>query len=1363
MKHTYKSMLIAAMALAVGSAGYLTTDLWRNHPGSKEIAVKEEIPGVPQSAIERIKEQIAKQEYHISYDEATQTLQSPNRKQNLRAYYKPGQLTVQNRVDSAGHNFKLHLVNDGIYADGKKILSARTDAEPSNKENKLEIDHDGFTEEFINTEDGVRQNFIVSNAPEDTRNLQVRLSAKGLKAQNGARNEIRFYHEDTNGKVENFLVYSDLHCWDANKKPLDATLAYVNDHVEINVAVDGAAYPVTIDPILANGNPNDADKTIELDHSNAWLGFSVSSAGDVNKDGYSDVIVGAPLYDWNGVDAGVAYVFPGSANGLGLNGQRLNRNQALAQMGYSVASAGDVNKDGYSDVIVGSPYWEDGQNNEGAAFLYYGGPVDPVNAPIGINPGNFTILQPDQADAGFGVSVALAGDVNADGYSDFLVGAHMYDKDQLNEGVAFLYYGGNGGPNLAKTEILDNIQSGAMFGYAVAGAGDVNADGASDIIIGARLYTEGELYEGAAFVYLGSINSTPVIASQPLKIQINQPDARLGHVVSTAGDVNGDGYADIAIGAYMFDNGLSNEGAVYVHLGGQNGINPNPHKIIEGEQLEAQFGWSIASAGDVNGDGYGDILVGSRFFSNGQNHEGAVFIYQGSSLGLNATPVSKIESNQGDGWLGSAVAGAGDVNGDGYSDIIIGCYTYDHGQNDEGQVYIYHGKPGNIGPLPKAAGYSSVSGSLAGSSVSNAGDINGDGLEDMIVGAPNFDQGQVGEGAAFISYGDAATGTVGNISFPSNEINAHLGCSVSGAGDTNGDGYDDVIIGASGAQNGVNVGAAYIILGGPQGIASAPSKTLYAANQGFGISVSDAGDINRDGYDDVIVGAPFASKSNPAISQCGAVFVYLGSANGVISPGTIVYSGIAGAKMGNSLDNAGDVNGDGFNDIIAGASQANIGKNKEGAAFIWYGNIAGIPSNTPWSNSLSLDQADAEFGTSVSGAGDVNGDGYGDVIVGAPKHDNGQSDEGVASVFYGSNGGCSIGNKTLLDANQSNASFGKSVGGFTDVNGDGYDDVVVGAPQYDGLSANGGGVWVFHGSPGGIVTSAAFSTTGAQVESHMGESVSGAGDLNGDGYGDILVGIPGYDQSGITNGGVTWAYFGNDGATGKNKRNNIRLYNTNLTTVMTASQTSQNNAGVSLYPTSFLGRNNGRLLWSWAQHGTAFTKPQNAPMTNSTASDGAQASYMSLSGSEMKNLINKQWSATRVRVRIKYELATALTGQVYSPWRYVPEYLLYVPVGSVPELVGEEVETAKILDKTPEYRDIISVYPNPVSERLFIKTDNADQIKSLQLISSNGSTALTSTRPQTELDVKHLTPGTYILMINRKDGTQTSHRVLIKK
>jgi hypothetical protein len=353
------------MAIVLAVTALLGVALWRKSlsdaPIPKKLVAQNAdagTTGVSEATLSDIRSSLEKQEYHISFDEKKKMLQSPNRAHNLRAYYQPGKFTVQTRVDTTGQGFKLELINEGIFADGKPLYTPQSDAKAEHHENKVQISHEAFTEEFINTQEGVRQNFIVENAPEGTRQLQVKMAAKGLKVRQGAGNELRFYSETANGQTRNELVYNDLKCWDADKKPLNATLAYLDDRIQITVDVTGAAYPVTIDPIVANGTPQNPNKVIQINQSYMWLGFSVSSAGDVNGDGYSDVIVGAPDYDKGQDNEGGAFVYKGDPSGLTLTAVTFESNQANAKMGYSVASAGDFNGDGFSDVLVGAPFYD---------------------------------------------------------------------------------------------------------------------------------------------------------------------------------------------------------------------------------------------------------------------------------------------------------------------------------------------------------------------------------------------------------------------------------------------------------------------------------------------------------------------------------------------------------------------------------------------------------------------------------------------------------------------------------------------------------------------------------------------------------------------------------------------------------------------------------------------------------------------------------------------------------------------------------------------------------------------------------------------------------------------------------------------
>ncbi|WP_211237791.1 integrin alpha, partial [Dyadobacter alkalitolerans] len=574
---------------------------------------------VHDSTVSNIQQSLAKREYNISFDDEKKSLQSPNRKQGLRAYYKPGELTVNNRVDSAGHNFSFKLVNEGIYADGQKILGPQTDATLNHADNKLQIRHHGFTEEFVNNEEGVRQNFIISSAPKTAKELQVRLFAKGLKVKDLQNNQLQFYAENKKGELVSSLIYKDIKCWDANGDTLPATISYENDLVLLSVAVEDATYPVTIDPIVVNGNPANASVAFESNQAGAWIGYAVSSAGDINGDGYSDLLVGAPMFDKGHTNEGAVFIYHGSASGPVPNPALiLEGNQNEAQYGYSVSTAGDVNKDGYSDIVIGARYYDKGQTNEGAAFVYHGS----ANGILV----NATVLQSNQADASFGKSVSLAGDVNADGYSDLLIGAPSFE---------------NGG----------------------------QAD------------------EGAAFIFQGSANGINPIAA--ITLEGNQASGQFGHATAGAGDINGDGYSDIVIGAYAFDKGHTNEGIALIYHGSALGISNNANTILEGNQTNAQFGISVSGAGDINGDGYSDLVVGASAYDKNFGDEGAAFIYKGSANGVIIAPASIIYSNQGAAQLGAAVTNAGDVNGDGFSDLLLTAPRYDKGQTNEGAVFLH--------------------------------------------------------------------------------------------------------------------------------------------------------------------------------------------------------------------------------------------------------------------------------------------------------------------------------------------------------------------------------------------------------------------------------------------------------------------------------------------------------------------------------------------------------------------------------------------------------------------------------------------------------------------------------------------------
>ena len=312
----------------------------------------------------------------------------------------------------------------------------------------------------------------------------------------------------------------------------------------------------------------------------------------------------------------------------------------------------------------------------------------------------------------------------------------------------------------------------------------------------------------------------------------------------------------------------------------------------------------------------------------------------------------------------------------------------------------------------------------------------------------------------------------------------NFGISVSGAGDVNGDGFDDLIAGAPGDDNNGNddSGSARVFSG-------ADGSILYtfdgdSALDVFGESVSGAGDVNGDGFDDLIVGAP-GDDNNGSNSGSARVF------SGV--DGSVLYTlhGDAGGDFfGTSVSDAGDVNGDGVDDLIVGAT-VSVQTIRVEYARVFSGADGSI-LYTFFGDSLGN-----FFGSSVSGAGDVNSDGFDDLIVGAPRADNNGLSSGTARVFSGANGSVLYD----FDGDSSNNWFGISVSGAGDVNGDGFDDFIVGASR----AAGGGIARVFSGSNGSVLYDFD-SNDSSNVPDDFGVSVSGVGDVNGDGVPDFVVG-----------------------------------------------------------------------------------------------------------------------------------------------------------------------------------------------------------------------------------------------------------------
>jgi len=491
-------------------------------------------------------------------------------------------------------------------------------------------------------------------------------------------------------------------------------------------------------------------------------------------------------------------------------------------------------------------------------------------------------------------------------------------------------------------------------------------------------------------------------------------------------------------------------------LNGQNGFRMN------GEAEWDRSGFSVSEAGDINGDGIGDLIIGSRVLDFDDNRVGRSYVVFGGttwrpffSLGGLTTspdlfpgqvPGFRIRGQAENDFAGISVSGAGDINDDGIDDLIIGA---DNAGTD-GRAYVLFGA---VDDFPSTFDLTSINGNNGfviepdaaggelGHSVSSAGDINGDGIDDLVISAPRAD-GIISEevGRSYVVFGSASPlGTPINLAeldgsngfrMNSGAAGGWAGASVSTAGDFNGDGIDDLIIGSPYANS--RTGRSYVVFGGETWPASfnlgalspnpSPGRLhgfrFEGEGQGdsSGVSVSAAGDVNGDGIDDLIIGAHKADFNGIDSGRAYVVFGTTGDlpsvfgledldgTNGFVLNGESAYD-----RAGRSVSSAGDINGDGIDDLIIGATRGSSNFSLGGAGYVVFG------SRDAWMESINLaaldgtngfklegEATDDETGRSVSAAGDINGDGVDDLIIGAPQgYWNGNFFAGRTYVVFG--------------------------------------------------------------------------------------------------------------------------------------------------------------------------------------------------------------------------------------------------------------------------------------------------------------------------------------------------------------------------
>ncbi len=456
-------------------------------------------------------------------------------------------------------------------------------------------------------------------------------------------------------------------------------------------------------PISIAVGPSDVNGDADLYYLSPGEGAETGAAvamGDVNGDGFSDVLVGSPGDDTVRLYLGSAT--PSETPAMVLTGQ-----QAGERFGAAVAF-GDLDHDGSDDILVGAPGNDALAEDGGAVYVFLGNQDGSADL----------VRQGSQAGEAFGAVIASGQDLNGDGLDDWVVGSPAYDGVGSNSGRLYLFWGG--GLDAGEDLVLEGEAAEDYFGHAAAMAGDFTGDGVGDLVVGAPGHelSEEEPAVGRVYVYAGgAMTTTPVmVADGEVK------SAQLGYSVAGVGDFNGDGAADIGVGAPFYDTESSlDRGQVNLYFGGPSFDN-SPDFTVSGRRADARLGTAIAPAGDPTGQGFDDFVVSAPGYVQVNSidptatQKGRVYLIRGGSLPTDdAVVIATRNVDQAE--FGGALAGDGDVNGDGFDDWVVGASRDGTDGDDAGLALLYKGGQGGI-PGP---------GKMA------AADFDGDGGIDLVV------------------------------------------------------------------------------------------------------------------------------------------------------------------------------------------------------------------------------------------------------------------------------------------------------------------------------------------------------------------------------------------------------------------------------------------------------------------------------------------------------------------------------------------------------------------------------------------------------------------------------------------------------
>jgi hypothetical protein len=393
------------------------------------------------------------------------------------------------------------------------------------------------------------------------------------------------------------------------------------------------------------------------------------------------------------------------------------------QFGGQVAGIGDVDNDGYDDMAVLVPA-------RGHAVVYHGGHqireayVNPLEGT------EYVLTMQSQ--------VRPSGDIDFDGFDDVLITApDLYVDGMRAAGAVFVFYGSPSGLSEHPDQVILGTEKDMRLGSDVDSVGDINKDGYSDIIVGADGWNDAT---GLVRLYLGGpdgLDDHPVWTYEG-----ENAGDRFGHAVTGAGDIDGDGWMDFAVGAPFVTSG-EGKGAIYFFYGRENMGDMGPDQIIAGTVPKSYFGLSLRLAGDVNNDGFTDLIISTPEDDSGTHLKaGRVELFLGTEHGIDPNPKLVVQGESDNALLGYSIAFLGDINRDGYDDVAIGAPKHTSGgEAERGKFYIFLGDKGGFRKSPSIVEVGTKAGDQLSMGLAGAGDIDGDGFRDVLVGAPGADTG----------------------------------------------------------------------------------------------------------------------------------------------------------------------------------------------------------------------------------------------------------------------------------------------------------------------------------------------------------------------------------------------------------------------------------------------------------------------------------------------------------------------------------------------------------------------------------------------------------------------------------------------